>query len=383
MIYFVLVFFVFLASLSFDQKICSGFDYNEVKSSQEFRVVYGLLFFFVTAIVAFRFKIGDDTIGYALEYPNSPVFSFDILNQNHYYKFQPGWIIFRSLIRSLSGNFLLLQITHAVFVNSVFFWFIRKYSKNAFLSLMIYLVANYLNLNTEVIRESMAVAFGLLAYDALKEKKWVRMCLMSFLAYEFHVSGLVVPLVLLLSVIPDTKLSRLISLAICLSMVTLWALLPDLSLYTELLFSEDYSRMYFSQETNVEYNIIGQIVRLTSNVLIPFLFVCFIPRASKGNISILIITYCLFKSMSIYSIAFERFSNYFVPFYWIGIGEAIYYYYKKSKNRLNYFFLLSGILAVFLYIYGNIYFVPDYAHGYNYVYERYFPYKSVIFDGHY
>lgn len=79
--------------------------------------------------------------------------------------------------------------------------------------------------------------------------------------------------------------------------------------------------------------------------------------------------------LSVYSYGFYRITNYFIPFYWIGIGDAMIYIYHKYKIRK--FVLCSLICIVLLYIYQNHLLAYESDRD-RYVYERYLPYVTIF-----
>src|ERR1700761_1023925 len=118
---------------------------------------YHFLYVILVLVVGFRYNVGIDTSRYMDEYKTFPTLSnlSEVFIKESNYKIL--WIIFESSIRTLSDSFYLIQIILAVFVNTVVFRVIRIYSLNPFLTLLFYYLLFYLNLNTEILRESIPI----------------------------------------------------------------------------------------------------------------------------------------------------------------------------------------------------------------------------------
>lgn len=146
-------------------------------------------FIVLVAIAALRYRIGTDSIVYERVYEYMPK-----LWELHKFKFgntrfEPGFIIFSSIPRSFSSDFTLFQFFHAFVVNLVIFWFIKNNTNHRFLLLTFYFIMLFLNLNTQVLREALAVCLFLLAWPFFRDGKWLYYYAIVILATFFHVSA--------------------------------------------------------------------------------------------------------------------------------------------------------------------------------------------------
>lgn len=156
-------------------------------------------FFVILVVVAgLRYRLGTDSIVYEGDYETVPKlwqltkYKFDST------RFEPGFMVFQSIPRSISSDFTLLQFFHAIVVNLVLFWFILKNTTHRFLCLSFYFIVMYLNLNMQVLRETLAVCCFLLAWPSFRDGKWLWYYLFVLLACTFHTSALlllILPLV--------------------------------------------------------------------------------------------------------------------------------------------------------------------------------------------
>lgn len=148
-------------------------------------------FFVVLVVLAgLRYRIGTDSIVYENFYDQVPMlwelpgFKFDST------RFEPGFMIFQSIAKTFSPDFMWLQFLESIVVNGVFFWFILRNTRHRFLCLTFYYIVLYLNLNTQVLREALAVALFLLAWPSLRDGKWWLYYILTGLASFMHTSAL-------------------------------------------------------------------------------------------------------------------------------------------------------------------------------------------------
>src|ERR1035437_3600069 len=106
-------------------------------------------------------------------------------------QYDPLWYIFNALIKSIYDNFIFFQLIHAIIINTIIFWFIRKYSKFKYISILFYYIFYYLYFNMEILRESLAVCVFLLSVPYLLQKKWLIYFSISIVAFLFHSSALI------------------------------------------------------------------------------------------------------------------------------------------------------------------------------------------------
>ncbi len=151
---------------------------------------YLLLYVWLAALSGFAYNVGSDIPGYMREYAfisrdsSNSLFVLPKLENR-----LPGWVMLNVLCSKISTQFVLLKLVIAFFVNGVFFLFIKRHTKYIFLAILLYYVTLYANLNFNALRQSIAMAFFLLAYDYLLSKKWIKYYLYVFFASMFHSTG--------------------------------------------------------------------------------------------------------------------------------------------------------------------------------------------------
>lgn len=152
-------------------------------------VAYWSFFVVLVLIAGLRYRIGTDSIIYEKYYEDVPTvfelfkFKFESI------RFEPGFMVFASIPRTFSSDFMWLQFFESIVINTAVFWFILKFTKNKFLCLSLYYIVLYLNLNTQVMREALAVAVFLFAWPFLRDGKWLWYYCLSLLAFFLHTSA--------------------------------------------------------------------------------------------------------------------------------------------------------------------------------------------------
>ncbi len=179
--YFYIVLLMFVA-LSY----C--YDYKKFTSLKGFWLV--VMWITAVCIAAFRYRMGVDSVMYEYEYPEMPT-----LSQLWDYKFSDSryqllYIVFTAISRSLSDDFFCFQILHALYVNTIIFWFYSKYTKHTFFALSLYFLMLYIPFNMEVLRESLAISTFLLAWPMFKNGRWLWYYVICLIALGFHLSAI-------------------------------------------------------------------------------------------------------------------------------------------------------------------------------------------------
>lgn len=376
MTYLLVILLLLYLSAKYD---LSNIPYNQEKKNKTFWWIC-VLFILIAGL---RYQIGGDTTdGYAPEYPSFSKFgSSSWLLDLYDSRYQPGWFLFESICRSISPNFLFPQFIHALFINTVFFWFIKKYSKYWFVPVLVYAVTGFLKLDTEVLRESAAVAFGLLAYDRRIEKQYVFMIIYAFAAYMFHVSGITVVILLLLSLVKDTKWTRLATLGISMILVFGFSSMDISATLFDLFFNEGQVNTYFSQELRYSYSFLGWALYYIKTLVFPLAVLCFLPcdSSTRGHTNIMYIVYFSLMILSSYSLAFNRFADFLMPFSWIVLSEFCVIIVHKNRGQFSKLTLIGICLILFYINQSHLFYLDNYSKSsYKMTYDRYYPYRSVL-----
>ncbi len=149
-----------------------------------------IMLILLICVAGFRYKMGSDSVRYENEYNQLPTFTSlnvrDFINS----RYAPLYVVLCAICRSITREFVLLQIVVAIFVNTVFFRFLYRNTHKIFIAGFFYFVFLYLMLNMQVLREAIAVSFFLLGWKAFAKNKWLVYYAYVTVAFLFHVSSI-------------------------------------------------------------------------------------------------------------------------------------------------------------------------------------------------
>lgn len=374
MIYILPLLILICCSIKYSNKSIYNRDYN--------KWLWIITCLFI-AIAAFRFEIGaDTTYSYMPKYIKYP--SIDKLTAADFEMtdYQPGWVVFCSLCKYISPSFYTFQFIHALILNISILFFLKRNSNNVFVALLVYYIMNYLEYNTECLRESMAISCSLIAFEFYKGKKYLFTTLFAFLAFNFHVSAIGALLIPIIFRIKFTKKSFFVVLVLSLTSPFIYQMLPD---QTKLLISitgnqdlADYYNNQFSRTLNANY----YIMHVVYYVFIPMYLAYYNIKHSDGKYIGFAYTFSILQMLAIFSYAFYRLSNYIAPFYWLMIADCarslLHSKYQGSRNSIFVIYVFIGLYVCQGGLLGNDSDKRIFLH--KKLYERYFPYKSWIFN---
>ena len=336
-----------------------------------------IAFALLTYVAAFAYMLGSDTPEYVGFYQHLEPINFLTSNHISQYRYQPGFTIFCSILRFFSNNYLLFQFIHAILVNLVIFRFCNKYSHNPYISLLAYMLINYLEFNFEIQRESLAVICGLLAYDCYIHKRLLLSILYFFLAYFFHFSAIILLLIPVLLKFKSSKRNIYILALFAAISPWIWRSIPNAELFLLLTTDGSIYSSYINQEINTDYNLYYYISFYIMNMGIPLVVLFFIKNKNPYYQN-LVLAFILFRMLSLFSYGFYRFSNYFVCFYWIALADFLPYICTKYKK--NKVFVYAVVLSIICFTNQTKLFWYE-AESNRYIFQRYYPYSDIIFDG--
>jgi hypothetical protein len=337
-----------------------------------------LLVFVIVA--GLRYKIGSDTLAYMKEYEYYPdlsqLFQYDFSETRYDFL----WVFFCALCKSISSSYFFMQFVHALIINSIYFYFIYKNTNYRFTALFIYFILGFLYFNTEILRESLAVAVFLLAICSFYEKKWTKYYLLALIASLFHSSALIVLLFPLFSKIKLNKYFIISLLVVAVLASVIWNFFNEyIRLFYIISSIEDKADAYLNNDAFL-YNFNGMLYGLFTYVLIPLLCVFFYRKYFKDpvNVAPFIWLYIAFGIFIIFNnTIFTRFQNYlffqFIIFFSNLLNES-------RQNRKRIFIQPIQVVTLFvLLLFGRYYnyFKLDITDS-TYIYQRYIPYHSIL-----
>ena len=302
---------------------------NEKKNVKLFLIISFSLFCILAAIRADC--VGVDTPQYTTFYQilvsikEFPIFSN--------YRYEYGFTFLCWLLTRISASPQLLLIVTSIFINVVIAKFIYKNSKNPYLSTILYLICNYYFQYMNIMRQALAIAFVLLGYNELKEKKYIKYILLTLIGCSFHFSAI---LSFLFIPLERIKLSRKIIVFTLISIILAFAFGNDFFAFLATISPRLYG--YLGSEYDVT-NYFGALILMLVQLVILLTGVILIKKNKdtnilyEGNLIGIIAIATIFSTLTIKVSIFNRFTPYFSIFNIIWLSNIIYIE-KNSKKRL-------------------------------------------------
>lgn len=331
-------------------------------------------------LAGLRFFVGSDTHNYVYDFSVMP----DLSRLSEYHRldsrYQFGWDAYVCIIKSIFGNFVFVQLITAIIVNVIIFCFIKRNTTNVFVALLFYYILNYFEYNMEIMRESIAVVLGLIAVMFYERNKKLHFILMIILAFEFHISAIILAIIPFITKVKYSRKLVLITILLSVFIPFLFTQIGGLANLINLFSASDpdYLLHYLNQSMDDSRNLFYYIELYVSYLVIPVL--CLLTLKENAKFTGMVIAFIVIRCMGMFTYAFYRFGNYFEPFYWLLLADAAYYYWVKM--RVSKPLLISMLIICIFFIYqrtqlGNYPMYPGHK-----LYERYIPYEMVNSTDH-
>lgn len=387
MIYFIVLLFLIFCIYYFDY----------AKNQRLYSFSYWGVCIVLILIAGLRYRIGNDSIVYENAYEKFPTF-IELFSYNFSStRFEPGFIIFSSIPRSFSPDFMWSQFWQATVVNIVIFWFVLKNTKNRFFCLTLYFVALFLFFTTEVMRESLAVCCFLLAWPFFRDGKWIKFYILAALACVFHTSAfllLLVPVFWLPGIRSFFKLGyRALFVGIIVFVLGIYIQMRFEKILTLIAVTERMSEQASIYADSKMYghglNIVGMV-----DVFFRFIFYSLLSlflykshnkklqldehqKKAAAKLEYLVMWLVFIALMGMSMIALLRFTNYFFMFSFVLISTVFMGNIDLKDKVIKLRPLYWSIIMLPFFIF-NIYFycVPVNQSKTLHYYSKYIPYKS-------
>lgn len=194
-----LVYYILIAVL-----VSAGI-YAGNKNTKQSAIVYlALSALLLTFLASFRYAVGFDYFSYRGIYESVKELSFSQVFQ--IYKDEFLFYIFCKLLTFIGIPYIGFLFLVSLFMHSAAMWFIRRYSKIPWLSVYFYIALQFFAHNMNLIRQSIALSFFLLAFPFLKKRKFLPFLLIIIGGSLFHNSlFFLLPLYFLLPIKASVK----------------------------------------------------------------------------------------------------------------------------------------------------------------------------------
>ena len=369
LIYVVIFFFLLIPVIRFDLMKIEG-----NKNLWFYSSLIVLILF-----VGLRYRVGGDTLVYMRLFDKYPslgelsTFDFQTADYN------PLWYIFNAPFVTLK-SFTMFQIAHAIVVNSIFFWFFRRYVPTAYFSaILVYYFGYFPYFNMEILREVLCICVLLIAYPYLEKKKFVPYYMLCVVALFIHMSAVV------MLVIPLTLIFKRdyiwVSIFVMCALICLLSVFDIVSFLLGLAFDGTIAEKINSYLHRDAPNIFGIIVQFLT--MFPILLVTIVRNRNHYDndktMGAMLLMLVAIQTLSLYVAAVVRFSNYLVPFSIVFIVNTFYLHYWDLKRHFKTQIIMW--CALFVYVFSLSYYYlknrrDDYPGGRHY--HIYVPYHSVF-----
>ncbi|WP_209329491.1 EpsG family protein [Lunatimonas salinarum] len=338
---------------------------------------YRILLVIFVAVSGLRYKVGGDTHAYMDFFEDYP-FIYDLKFEDFIFNnFDPLWLVISSLSKSIVNDFFFFQLLHSFFINVVMFSFINKNTQYRFSAVLIYFLFFFIYFNTEIMRESLAICFFLLAYPYFRSQKWGGYLILSVIAFLFHSSAFV------LFVFPFFRNLRLTFLSFVFISTTIFGLYMIINYYPDILqyfFFTDRLALRFEIYSDRRSNIVGQIYYFILYALFPLCILLLNRKMKRAEMfNELYVVYFFLVLLFISISGFSRILNYVIPFMVVFFADFL-----TSLYRRRYFMAMSGFIVIGLFVVAIIpkviYYSESTSHlSYgSYRFHKYYPYSSIF-----
>lgn len=354
----------FLFILSILSIFCGDFNSNKKNN----KILYSVLLLGAILIAGLRYHVGLDSFNYLNLYPTLHGISKFSIDDFWYYKYQPFYLLLCEICIEITPDFTFFQIVHASIVNSLIFHAIHKcIPRSQFTGIFLYFSVSYFYFNFEILKESLAVAFGIYAVLYFKEKKIYKYIVFALIAFMFHLSALILFTYPLLS---KLKLNKKYILIFTSYTIFIYIIKP----YIDYILPEGdilaKATIYINEAESGKLNNNWIILQLLYYVIIPgIIAIIFRKKITSLNLQSEIGSYILLGIGVIwYQIIFIRFPNYFSIFIIIAFASIL----KDSLlKKIGVKIWMVGLISAYIII-----------ANYNYLshngYTRWFPYESIF-----
>ena len=267
----------------------------------------------------------------------------------------PGFTFFGVILRTLGVSVQDYLMIESLFVVIVYLWFVRKYTTELWLSAYYFITTGVYTFAFAAIKQTMAVAFLLIATDRAINKKYISFVLWVLIAELFHPYAFVYLIVPFLFFEPWTKRTYAILGGTVIVSMMLSTIVARILVMTESI-GYQYTEGSFTGEG---VNVFRVLV-----VWVPTFLSFLLRNQMKGNIGLadqVIINASMINSVIMFiglfgtANYFARLANYFLIFQVLSL--PLLFQFMGIRNRQ----VLKGISVVMYFAY--FYYATDLAHG--------------------
>jgi hypothetical protein len=346
--------------------------------------IYNILLVIFILVAGLRWKVGGDTLAYMNFFEHYAPIIGDISNYDFSaHKFEPLFVIFMSISKSILNEFWLFQMFHAIFINIVIFHFIKKYTPYKYTAVLLYFFFYYFYLNTEILRESIAICVFLLMFQTLRDKKYFSYYIGCIIAILFHSSAF---LLLFFPLMAKLRFTYKTLVFLLIGGLLLTQFIANLSSLLALIPGQSTLASRFELYSGLKLNINGMILTFGIFVFLPFVLVSFNKRNNNRleMFKELEFSYFIFAILFVYISGLGRLINYFSIFMIIYFTNSICFLLNSKRKFLIFDYRFATIIMfITAFSYKTSYYLKDTSDVLTGTKKlnMYYPYSSVFNKG--
>lgn len=385
-----MIFVIILVFLSF---LAYQYDIKGKGAKRNRDIWYKIILWVLILVAGLRYRLGGDSIPYLYCFYNRIPYLWEFQLEDIFkHQYEPLFLLFNIIIKSLVGKFFIVQIIHASIVNILIFKYFKKHSRFPFLCVLIYFIWMYILFNFEVMRASLSVVICLFASDFILEKKWLKGYALYILAIGFHYSALVMLVIPFLFKLRINKIGYLILFA---SFVAGFWIASRLNNYlflfelTDSTTTSDKVDLYMSNgDLSNGVDLRGYLLHVIPALLYPIITFKIIKRKKEPGaerllkLEPLIMIGLMFELITNSILMLYRVAYFFVIYLIICYSELVIHIIRTTGTRDIQF----AIVKVFIFLLPFINIITSYYRAVEnpkqspaiYNYRKYVPYSSII-----
>ena len=234
-------------------------------------------------LAGLRYHIGVDTVHYETRFNALPEIQ-DILRDSNLWS-QPLWNLLMSVVKTLTGSFIVFQFVHAIIFNTLLFRFLKRTTDKVFTALLFALCICWWHMSFEVLREALCVAIYLNALFCLKERKILTYVLLGFVMLGLHHFSFVIMLITPLVTMLKPKVALPIVLILAVIIFYSASIINYIEAVANIAFSDEgvaaHLQSYIDSDsygTGHQYNVWGLLRILLMSVILPVITIIYNPK---------------------------------------------------------------------------------------------------------
>ena len=194
------------------------------KKNKKDKIIFGINTFLVIVIPAVMaglrsIDVGKDTAGYVFNAFEFAVNKYRIIDIINYCDVEPLYAIINLIVASVTDNINVLLFVIQLLINTIFFIACYNLKDNqSYASPYTLFIILFFNKSLNMVRQTIAIGFILLAYGQAVNNKFIRYFVLNIIAVLFHKTAIIAfPIFFILKLINSKNSKKNIFIIVCIS----------------------------------------------------------------------------------------------------------------------------------------------------------------------